>query len=1051
MEKYSTRWFSLLIVLCLLATIFPRISVKAIDNWEDNKSVSSAPTVQENLNAEIEQPTQLLEADSQLLRYVDELSFRKRNHVRRLVEEEDLSTYVFLNQDGSRTVYYMDEPVKYLDSDGIVKEKNLSLSETVAGFETVQNDVQLIFPDDPGIGIRLEYQGNSIALTPQGGSLTKAAVQMDNSVTYPDYFGNGVSLRYTPTLSGLKEDILLSEYTGIHSFTFLLNTGGLELYQSEDEYYLAESDTGTQRIEMGDIVVFDARGRFSLGTMAVDTLQARQQYRLTISVDPAFLLDENTTYPVMIDPTLTVAYNTYGANAIEDVSIYSGCPNVNGDWVYLHCGYYDNTYKVARTLVRLPGLLGSSVYCFPSEFNITKVEFHIRDASGTGGSVVPLYSNAGDSSWVESNATWNNAGAILGTQYAAACPQYETDTVYDITQLVKNWQSGVCSANAGFILRNSDESISDKALYSAEYSTVSYRPYVVVTYEVVAVTPTITLNHSSIDVDEGAGMSLTATTNPAGQTVTWSSESETIATVHVSGVVFGQKAGVTRVTATLPNGASASCTVYVTIPDGVYYVKNGTGFYLATYGSTAENTTAHLLTKETSGVNRMRQLWRIVHLSNNYYSIRPMHKLDMALHVSNNVVDITTVGTGDSFAAVPFANRWQIRYDANGYSILYTGTEGRAMRTHGTTSPGMGVMTAPYQDNSYFKWHFESVSGVFLYDSSNQTPYTSVPTKYLDRESSHTLERMQLRVVVGGAYQNNQTVTWSASNTSSGMVASSGTYIPYKRGTNTITASQIINGQTYSAQYKIICREVIYVKNYYDETFEGNSRLIGLIDGAVEFLNSAYNDYFQLWFVMDGSPQKYSGSALSICPRQSTEGCNTSKCGSNCIQHHKNLGRIADEAYYDHFEPNHVTVLWSDSPQGVFCYLNGRHTPTQALGVTMGVIENDVICMRPVVQMLTITHYDTHVDLDELNEAYVSAVLAHEIAHTLNLGEVYENEYGDYANHAGQPGMQCVMELFNAETVVPFITEVNNGNRNALCGYCINKLLQNIPSNAYES
>ena len=57
---------------------------------------------------------------------------------------------------------------------------------------------------------------------------------------------------------------------------------------------------------------------------------------------------------------------------------------------------------------------------------------------------------------------------------------------------------------------------------------------------------------------------------------------------------------------------------------------------------------------------------------------------------------------------------------------------------------------------------------------------------------------------------------------------------------------------------------------------------------------------------------------------------------------------------------------------------------------------------------LNVTNYTNHnITYDQ---AYVSAVLAHEIAHTLNLGEVYADQYGDCANHASGEGMQCVME-----------------------------------------
>jgi hypothetical protein len=171
---------------------------------------------------------------------VDPEVFAAGNHIARLPEQETLSSYVFLNADGSQTVYYMDQPVKFQKADGTVVDKNLTLTAATEGYTTTQNDIQLSIPTNPSNGIRLVYDNHQITLIPQGGTLTNAAQTTDSSVTYPDYYGEGMSLRYTPTLSGVKEDILLDAYSGMNSFTFRLNTGGLNLYQANVRYFLAE-------------------------------------------------------------------------------------------------------------------------------------------------------------------------------------------------------------------------------------------------------------------------------------------------------------------------------------------------------------------------------------------------------------------------------------------------------------------------------------------------------------------------------------------------------------------------------------------------------------------------------------------------------------------------------------------------------------------------------------------------------------------------------------------------------------------------------------------
>ena len=565
--KRTRSMLALLLILCL---VLPMVPVRAAE-------AAPAVTAPEVSAPEASEAPGVLEMepDWKILRYVDPEDFYARGHIARFETEETLSSYVFLNADGSKTVYYMDEPVKFQDGGGRIWEKDLTLTAVDAGYTTMLNDVSLTLPVDPASGIRLSHSTKQITLIPQGGTLKQAATATDSSVTYPDYYGEGMSLRYTPTLSGVKEEIILAKYTGVNSFSFTLNTMGLNLYQAGNDWFLAESKVATERVELGDVVSFDANGRFSLGTITAKTIMPGQRYELTLTVDEAFLTNDATAYPVFIDPTVefpTDPSNTGGA--IEDVSIYSGAPGTNGNWQYLHAGYYDDTYRVARTLIRLPGLTGSSVYASPSAFNITSVKYHIREATGSAPVAVGLYALSGDYAWNESSVTWNSAQLQIGSQYATANAGNNADTVYDITNLVKAWQRGDENAAMGFMLKSSNETNVDKAFCAAEHSTASYRPYVVMDYTYRSGS----LNCDVTDVDEGDSKTLSILGITG--TATWTSSDTSIATVSSGGVVTGVKTGTVTITAAVPNYDPLTCTVYVTVPDGVYYFGSDTGRYL---------------------------------------------------------------------------------------------------------------------------------------------------------------------------------------------------------------------------------------------------------------------------------------------------------------------------------------------------------------------------------------------------------------------------------------------------------------------------------------
>lgn len=82
------------------------------------------------------------------------------------------------------------------------------------------------------------------------------------------------------------------------------------------------------------------------------------------------------------------------------------------------------------------------------------------------------------------------------------------------------------------------------------------------------VVPEVVLDRSNVEVDVNGTVTLTATTKPTGETVTWSSGNSTYATV-ADGVVTGKAAGSTTITASITVDGTAytdTCAVTVNTP-----------------------------------------------------------------------------------------------------------------------------------------------------------------------------------------------------------------------------------------------------------------------------------------------------------------------------------------------------------------------------------------------------------------------------------------------------------------------------------------------------
>lgn len=618
----------ILSVFMALCTVLTTLCIPPAPVAAQSTEMLISEPIDETVTLTVEEDPITLETlaeDCKILQYVDEEAFTAADHAFRLPYLEELDTYVFQNTDGTRSIYYLYENVKYIDEQGNIREKDNTLQRETKGFRITENEFDLLLPHAVTDGVELTYQGYDVKLIPATeGNLTATApgTLQDNSVVYESFFGAGTSLVYTPLLSGVKEEIILEEYLPNQSFSFLLYTDGLYVTESEGRYILTQTKTSADAVlYLGDIVVYDAVGRPSLGNLTVETVKDGNIYALTVSADEAFLADPATVYPVTIDPDLTISDANNGSGAIEDTTIFSGTPNLNaGDWVRNTAGYVDETYGAGRILVRLPGLYNSERFQSLTADRILSATFYTTKSSSKTPDYVNLY-RCTDYTWGETTATWNNAANLYATDGNLGTSSASSSVVaFNITSLAKAWRNYYLAPSAGFMLINQNETDVNKkfGIYASEYSATEKRPYCVLNYS-----GTIWLDESEISIAQGKTRTLIATTDPAGGTVRWNSSNEAVATVS-AGVVSAHAPGFTTITATYVDANqqphTAECVVWVIpLAEGTYFLQNRqTGVYADV---AAQIATAGALVQQWEFHGGATQKWELTHISNGYYTL----------------------------------------------------------------------------------------------------------------------------------------------------------------------------------------------------------------------------------------------------------------------------------------------------------------------------------------------------------------------------------------------------------------------------------------------
>ena len=480
-----------------------------------------------------------------------------------LLESEDVSVELipieatekkYVLQNGSIVT-----PGEYISKNQTVSTKtlnNISTSNSITKIQTEKLTAQ-------------KANANKVHITDELTSITKDTVQ------YNGVFGSKTTLRYSSTFEGLKEDIVLSENTGVNNFRFRFKTNGLSLVCGEDkQYYLADPLSGEYLVAIGELIVYDSNNRIYKNDEGeeynhyyeVTTVKTDQEYILTVVVDEEFLNSSDTLYPVYIDPTMTVMPK----GSVRDAAIYSSGYAFANDEKIVKVGC-SGSYGIGRGLYNFPILNFNTDFILMYGNQISSAKLYLyaqpystgNTSSFDNSKTLSMYEFY--SSWSPSTVKWNNTSPYNYGTYISSANVTSGWTTFDISYIVDKFKtdSDYTTDFKGVIIKANIENTSTwKKFVSSLHPTLSdRRPYIQITY----------------------------------------------------------------------NDSPTACSQVVS--GATYYLKNYNGDYLDVYDSgTADNT--QLLTYTFNG--NANQQFKITNVYGGEYEIAPQHTTGKVLSVNSN-------------------------------------------------------------------------------------------------------------------------------------------------------------------------------------------------------------------------------------------------------------------------------------------------------------------------------------------------------------------------------------------------------------------------------
>lgn len=406
-----------------------------------------------------------------------------------VVEERTDTEIVYDNQDGTFTKQIYTEPINVKEDGEWEPISNTMILDGRDSIASERTEIQPIFLPEMEQGKYSQFgEGNSkiefsmeSAEGEQGKETVKdvSATFKDNEVRYKDIL-KSTDLRNLTFNTSVKEDIVLHEYTGVHSYNFNVTTA-LKAEKLADGSIIFKNGAGVVEYTLPKPVMTDSNIHPDTGNATEsDAISfelkniAANIYQITLIADQTWLKDSARVYPVYIDPSVQL-------KTVVDAGIASVAPTTNysgsklwdaalNEYV-LKVGRYDDTtgFNYAYIKPDTSSLANATIE------SATFKAYAVWHYSSTAKNPVKLEEVTGD--WTTTGVTWNtrpttfNVGSVdIGRNQWAS---------FDVTSSVRAWTTGV-RPNKGFMMHTVNQQDHWKKFTATE--TGKNVPYLEVTY-----------------------------------------------------------------------------------------------------------------------------------------------------------------------------------------------------------------------------------------------------------------------------------------------------------------------------------------------------------------------------------------------------------------------------------------------------------------------------------------------------------------------------------------------------------------------------------------
>ncbi|MEW9184300.1 DNRLRE domain-containing protein [Bacillus mycoides] len=483
-KKGEKRWYRYLIQLMVVALIITSIPMNGL--------AETAPAFTPSPNSE--QTPQMEEKEKKELPapHPDQVKKKLKSQAKptEVVEERTETEKVFDNQDGTFTKKVYTEPI-HTEKNGKLEEVSSNLVE--APDKKIVTENTKLKPEfkktvTDGKYAQFQADGHTIQYELIGASGEKGeikpspvtATHENNTVWYKGIFPH-IDLKSTTFNENVKEDFVLSEYTGHHIFTFALQTDltpnletdGSISFQDEKK----ESIFTLPKPYMTDANVNQESGEAVTSQDVRYDIQKTDEktYTLTVTADPKWLQAPERKYPVNIDPSINVEdfENAYASSTYPNVNYSGGALWDGGQNAYtLKVGYYDGASGTNYAFIKpqISDLKGAQIQS--ATFHAYAVwHYYGNQPNGVWLDEVTGGWNVGGVNWNNKPGSNNIAHADVGRGQWAR---------FNVTNTVKAWVEGARPNNGFKLHTNGNGQNHWKKFIAAENG--SNAPYLEVQY-----------------------------------------------------------------------------------------------------------------------------------------------------------------------------------------------------------------------------------------------------------------------------------------------------------------------------------------------------------------------------------------------------------------------------------------------------------------------------------------------------------------------------------------------------------------------------------------